>query len=148
MKSFKSVVLSVVASLFLTVSLSGCLGDEKTASQSGSSESSVFDSGDVKLVLKPGSKYIMMHFPDRASAEKRSEDIRNAIQESGVIIERLVVSGDSSQGNLFVQFGQIDSKTALIFKKNSLVSIEVESVFGKIIALWEPSFGSDVKYTS
>lgn len=149
MKSFKSAVFVAVASLFLAVSLSGCKdNDAQTASQSDKVESSTFDSAKVKLVLKPESKYITIHFPTKNLAETQKLAIKSMLIENGVPVEHLVVSGDLSQGVLFVRTGQIGSQTALTLQKDNLVSFTVESSFGKVIAIWEPSFGSEVKYVS
>ena len=145
MKALKS-VFAAFAVFFLAVSLTGCLGDEKTASQSGVDGLSAVSAGSVKLVLTPESKYITIHFPQKNLAEKQRDAILGTLKENNVPIEHFVVSGDSTQGVLFVRTGQIHDEIVMTLQKDDLVSFTVESPFGKVIAMWEPSFGSKVKY--
>lgn len=144
MKALKS-VFSAFAALFLAVSLTGCLGDEKTASQSGSSESSVFDSGKVKLVVKPGVRFVYMHFSDRASAEQQHEAIGRAFENSGAIGYKSKISGNGGEVLLFVSVDRVEKEFFVNIDSGSLIDIDIQSSNGQV-AIWTPSTGSEVKY--
>lgn len=147
MKSFKSVVFSAITALLLAVSLSGCLGDEKTASQGGENGSARSDSGDFKLILKPGANSIEMNFSNRADAQRQGEAIRKKLIEQGVEVKRLLVSGHSENWQfLFIRVGVIGSPVELALKKTGMTHFSVKSSFGKDMAQWDESLGNKIQY--
>jgi hypothetical protein len=88
-----------------------------------------------------------MHFSDDlARGKEKAEDIRSAVEKSGVSVKRLVVSGDNSHVLVAVSFGQIKTKAVVTLEIDNLESLTVSSVFGETKARWEPSFGSNVEY--
>ncbi len=144
MKAFKS-VFAAFAALFLAVSLSGCLGDEKTASQSGEVESSIFDSGKVKLVLKPGARFVYMHFATRNAAEQQRESIRQAFLKQEITADTLRVSGDDGEVLLFIEIKPVAREVVAHLDSTDLMDIDIQSSNGRV-AYWDPSTGNEVNY--
>lgn len=143
MQSFKSAVFTAFAALFLAVSLSGCSGDEKTASQSGENGSSLFESGEVELVLRPGVRSAEFTFQDDDTREAKSQVIVVALEKSGVIIDKVVRT--QLMPALHIYFKPISSKVNVELDKTGLVGIIVQSPQGRI-ATWNPATSDEVQY--
>lgn len=137
-KLLTSIAMLAIA-LFLTTSLSGC--GEKGVPEAGSASYSMTDSGKVKVVLRPGSKYITLRFSARDVAKRQAEVIRNLLQDAGVRIEDTSVQLDSG-GQVAFQVGVIKSDVILFFEKNNLEFFRVESALWKKLTQWDPSHGS------
>ena len=143
---FKSPVFAALVALFLSISLSGCFDEgSKTASQGGGVSSSVFDSGKVKLVLKPGARFVYMHFSNRASAEKQREALDRAFSESEISGYKSKISGGGSEILLFVSVERIKDEFSVNIDSSNLLDIDIQSLNGRV-AIWVPSTGGEVRY--
>lgn len=144
MKSFKSVVFSAITALLLAVSLSGCLGDEKTASQGGENGSALSNSGKVKLVLRPGVRAVSIDFlTDNKRLEQRSI-IESALKKNGFVINN-VSMGELSENYIYFGIEPMDKQVVLYLDRDGLLAITVVSG-SDIVAKWNPMIGDEVKY--
>ena len=145
MKALKS-VFSAFAALFLAVSLSGCLGEEKATSQSGENGSSLFESGGVKLVLEPGDTGIFFYFSGNgagAAAEGQSAAMASFFDRKGVAVEKNLISGDTTMRILFIKLKEpLSEKLSVALDKTALTSFRVLSSTGSDVAKWDPSLGN------
>lgn len=145
MKSFLSAASAAFAVLFLAVSLSGCLGEEKTASQSGNVESSMFDSGKIKLVLKPGVRYLQLYYSkENPDYQHQGDAIVGLLRDNGVKIEKAGWQ-ISPSGGYYKIFVRVSEDTSVNISKSDIDAIVVGTALG-IVASWQPMQGNEVRY--
>lgn len=153
MKSFKSTVSAVFASLFLYFSISGCQdNDAQTAFQSGENGSPLVKSSDVKLVLKPGVIRIAIDFVGVDDADRKNRQtqvmghMQKILENSGVLVRERFLSTNGGWG--YFEFTPLTKEIVVrSLNKEGLGSIRLDSQMG-VVANWDPFQGNSVEYKS
>lgn len=147
-KVFKPVSVAFL-SIILALSLSGCKDkDAQTAINNGGlnegTEAIASDSGKVKLVLKPGVKYLQLYFGNKDSRDAQGGEVAKLLKEKGVIVEKAGVRLSASGGYYKIDI-RVPKNITVNIGTEGLDGIVVESALG-MVANWDPMQGNEVRY--